>query len=156
MKTNLLNSLTSIAGLEDKTASILVSDDLPAINIGLQNEVGDPYDTYISTFSQFGPNPGNSLIPNDLSPTGGDDMFYMYLIPGAKFQAKDGSQWLIVDYMSEGTVELENVWYPRLRPIISIQQLRKTISAWIEPVQVTIPEAPTGVDYGVLQVRVVK
>jgi hypothetical protein len=157
MANNFLDALTSVAGLEEKTASsILKTDDLPGVNTTLQNEIGDPYDTYISTFAQFAPNPGNSLIPNPNSPTGGDDMFFMYLIPGAKFQAKDGSQWLILDYLWEGMVEIENVWYPRLKPIISIQQLRRTIAAWIEPVQVTIPDPPIGVDYGVVETRQVK
>lgn len=130
-----------------KSARVLDETDDVAINIDLQVIVGDPDDTRTSTFAQFGPNDGSTL-PNPLSPVEGDEVFFAYMIPGAKFQARDGSQWQIVDYAWQGAVHIENVWYPRLQARVSINDVRRSIEQWIEPIQQYVPAPPPGVDYG--------
>jgi hypothetical protein len=137
-----------------KQARILCEEDIPNSNPELQRMVGDPDDTRTSPFAQFGPNPGTLQLPNPLSPVEGDEMFFAYMIPGAKFQAHDGSQWNILDYPWMGMVHIENVWYPRINAQVSVYDIRRSIDQWVEPVQVSVPAPPPGVDYGTLKVRI--
>lgn len=96
-----------------------------------------PTNTPISWDSQSSPNNSN-LIPNPLSPIGGDETFYTFLIPGAVFQAHDGSQWEILEYEWNGRIEIENRWIPRQHANIPVADLRRSIHSWIEPVQVRV------------------
>ena len=140
--------------LARKVAGILCSEDHPNVDADLQSMVGDPDDTRISTFAQFKPNPGNLQMPNPLSPIEGDEIFFAYLIPGAAFQSHDGQQWTILDYPWQGVVTIENRWYPRITPQVSVYDVRRSIDQWIEPIQQTVPPPPPGVDYGTLKVRI--
>ncbi len=144
-----------LAELVAKQAGVLCMDDAPNGNPDLQAMVGDPDDTRTSTFAQFKPNPGDMSLPNPLSPVEGDEIFYAYLIPGAAFQSHDGQQWTILDYPWQGVITLENRWYPRITPQVSVYDVRRSIDQWIEPIQQTVPPPPPGVDYGTLKVRVV-
>ena len=144
-----------LAGALAKQARILCEDDVPNSNPELQRMVGDPDDTRVSTFAQFKPNPGSLELPNPLSPIEGDEIFFMYMIPGAKFQAHDGSQWNILDYPWQGMVHIENRWYPRWNAQVSVYDVRRSIDQWVEPIQQTVPPPPPGVDYGTLKVRIV-
>jgi hypothetical protein len=137
-----------------KTARVLDESDTPNSNPKLQAIVGDPDDTRVSTFAQFGPNPGSMQLPNPLSPVEGDEMFWAYMIPGATFQANDGSQWNILDYPWMGNVEIENRWYPRIHAWVSIHDIRRSIEQWVEPVQQYIPAPAPGVDYGAMLVKI--
>jgi hypothetical protein len=138
-----------------KTARVLCDDDQPNVNPDLQAMVGDPDDSRISTFAQMGPNPGNLLLPNPLSPVEGDEIFFAYLIPGAIFQSHDGSEWWILGYDARGQVEIENRWYPRIHAQVSVYDIRRSIHQYVEPVQQVIPPPPPGVDYDAQPVRVV-
>jgi hypothetical protein len=138
-----------------KTARVLDESDLPNGNPELQSMVGDPDDYRSSPFAQFKPNPGNMQLPNPLSPIEGDEMFFAYMIPGAAFQAKDGSQWNILDYPWQGVVHIENRWYPRINAQVNLNDVRRSIEQWIEPVQVFIAAPAPGVDYGALAVKIV-
>jgi hypothetical protein len=138
-----------------KTARILDESDMPNVNPDLQATVGDPDDFRSSAFAQFKPNPGNMQLPNPLSPIEGDQIFFAYMIPGAKFQARDGSQWNILDYPWQGMVHIENVWYPRLNAQVNLNDVRRSIEQWVEPIQAFIPPPPVGVDYGALPVKIV-
>lgn len=154
MKSSLLVSALGSIVKSEKRASILVPlEEAPAVNIDLQNMVGDAHSTYTSTFTQFRSDPDGALQANPMSPVEDDFIFFAYLIPGAVFQAHDGSQWMILDYTFEGAVHIENRWYPRLRPIVSVQDVRRSIAAWVEPVQQTVPVPPVGVDYGIIRTR---
>jgi hypothetical protein len=137
-----------------KTARILDESDTPNGSPELQAMVGDPDDYRTSTFVQFKPNPGNMQLPNPLSPLEGDEIFFAYMIPGAKFQSRDGGQWNILDYPWQGMVHIENVWYPRLQGQVSLNDIRRSIEQWVEPVQQFIPAPPPGVDYGALLVKI--
>jgi broad specificity phosphatase PhoE len=136
-----------------KTAGILCEME-PNADQGLQAIVGDPDDVRTSTFVQFKPNPGTMQLPNPLSPVEGDDIFFAYMIPGAKFQAHDGTQWNIMTYGAPDQIEIENVWYPREHAIVAIGDIRRSIDQWIEPVQQYVPAPPPGVDYSSLPVKV--
>jgi hypothetical protein len=138
-----------------KTARILDEDDRPNSSAKLQGMVGDPDDYRTSTFAQFSPNPGTMQLPNPLSPIEGDQIFFAYMIPGAAFQAKDGSQWNILDYPWQGMVHIENRWYPRINAHVNLNDVRRSIDQWVEPIQQTVPPPPPGVDYGALQVKIV-
>ncbi len=139
-----------------KTARILCEDEQPNSDSGLQALVGDPADTRISTFVQFKPNPGTMQMPNPLSPIEGDEVFFSYLIPGAVFQAHDGSEWWIESYTSPNQIEITNRWYPRTSPIVSINDIRRSIHQWVEPITQTVPPPPPGVDYSALPVKIVE
>jgi hypothetical protein len=134
-----------------KTARILDDSDAPNDNPALQALVGDPDDSRISTFAQFEPNPGHNQIANPFSPLGGDEIFFAYMIPGAAFQAHDGSQWNIIDYPWQNFVTVENRWYPRLQGRVNLNDVRRSIEQWIEPIQQYVPAPPPGVDYGAHQ-----
>jgi len=138
-----------------KTARVLDESDIPNGNPTLQVIVGDPDDYRSSPFAQFKPNPGNTQLPNPLSPVEGDEMFFAYMIPGAKFQAHDGSQWNVLDYPWQGIVHIENVWYPRINAQVSLNDVRRSIEQWVEPVQVFIAAPAPGIDYGSLPVKIV-
>lgn len=73
---------------------------------------GDPDDYRTSTFARFNPSPGSMQLPNPLSPLEGDEIFFAYMIPGASFQARDGSQWGILDYPWAGL-------YSHRQPLVS-------------------------------------
>src|SRR5208282_5634134 len=144
-----------LANAVSKTARILCEEDLPNGNPELQKMVGDPDDFRTSTFAQFAPNPGNLLLPNPLSPIEGDEVFFAYMIPGAIFQAHDGSQWWILGYDYRGQVEIENRWYPRIHAQVSVYDVRRSIDQWIEPIQQTVPPPPPGVNYDAQPVMIV-
>jgi len=144
-----------LASAVAKTARILTEEDLPNGNPELQKMVGDPDDFRTSTFAQFAPNPGNLLLPNPLSPIEGDEVFFAYMMPGAIFQAHDGSQWWILAYDYRGQVEIENRWYPRIHAQVSVYDVRRSIDQWIEPIQQTVPPPPPGVNYDAQPVTIV-
>jgi hypothetical protein len=137
-----------------KVARVLDESDIPNGNPELQSMVGDPNDYRSSPFAQFKPNPGSMQLPNPLSPIEGDEMFFAYMIPGASFQAKDGSQWNILDYPWQGVVHIENRWYPRINAQVNLNDIRRSIEQWVEPVQVFIAAPAPGVDYGSMPVKI--
>jgi len=131
-------------------------DTLPSENMKLQRTIGDPLDQPISTFSQFYPNVGSMQMPNPLSPIEGDSGFFTYMIPGAVFQSHDGQQWVVDNYNAGAYgVELYNRWYPRLRAFVNLDDVRRSIHSWVEPVQIVVPPPPPGVSYVGQPVRVV-
>ena len=144
-----------LAGALAKEARILTEEDMPNGNPELQKMVGDPDDFRTSTFAQFAPNPGQNLLPNPLSPVEGDEVFFAYMIPGAIFQAHDGSQWWILGYDYRGQVEIENRWYPRIHAQVSVYDVRRAIDQWVEPIQQTVPPPPPGVNYDAQPVMIV-
>ena len=147
-----LNALTDSLA---KTARILCEDEEVNTDSTLQAMVGDPADARTSTFVQFQPNPGTMQLPNPLSPVEGDEVFFAYMIPGAIFQANDGSEWWILSYTAPDEVQIENRWYPRLNAIVSIGDIRRSIHQWVEPITQVVPPPPPGVDYGALPVKIV-
>lgn len=141
-----------------KTAdgSMLVHDDHPSASTKLQTIMGDSLDQPISAFAQFYSNPGTMQLPNPLSPIEGDACFFMYMIPGAVFQSHDGQQWVVDDYNAAAYgVELYNRWYPRLRAFVNLDDVRRSIHSWVEPVQAVVPPPPPGVTYTGQPVRIV-
>jgi broad specificity phosphatase PhoE len=137
-----------------KIAGVLCEADHPNDDQELQAIVGDPLDTRTSTFAQFKPNPGTLQMPNPLSPIEGDEIFFAYMIPGAVFQAHDGSEWNILFYDNADSIQIENRWYPRITWYVSIGDIRRSIHQWIEPVTQTVPPPPPGVDYSSLPVKI--
>jgi hypothetical protein len=89
----------------------------------------------------LGPTKPDSNSPDNMSPVGGDHAFYTYFVPGAIFQAKDGSSWQIESIPAEGNgfCRIRNVWYPREEATIPQAQIRKTIDMWIYPVIQVVP-----------------
>lgn len=77
--------------------------------------------------------------PGALNPTGGDHAFYTYLIPGAVWQALDGSTWLIEDITDQGLYNCKNWWYPREWKMMTRDEIRKTIEAWVDPILQHVP-----------------
>jgi len=138
-----------------KTARILDEDEQPNTDSTLQEMVGDPDDARASTFVQFKPNPGTMQLPNPLSPVEGDEIFFAYMIPGAIFQAHDGTEWWIDSYTSPDEVEITNRWYPRVHSFVSLNDVRRSIHQWVEPITQTVPPPPPGVDYGAQPVKIV-
>ena len=141
-----------------KTAdgSMLGRDDQPSSSTKLQQIVGDPMDQPISAFAQFWPNIGTMQMPNPLSPIEGDACFFTYMVPGAVFQSHDGQQWDVVDYNGGAYgVLIQNRWYPRLRAWVNLDDVRRSIHSWVEPVQVVVPPPPPGVNYVGQPVRIV-
>ena len=146
----------SLAQSLAKTARILCDEHVNS-NPELQAMVGDPSDQPVSWAAQFKPNPGDMLLPNPLSPMEGDEAFFAYAWPGARFQSHDGQQWEISDYQTDSSrFDIYNVWYPRVRFQVSLWDLRRSIDQWIEPVQITVPPPPPGVDYSAEPVRVIE
>lgn len=74
------------------------------------------------------------------NPAQGDHAFYTYFAPGAVFEAKDGTEWDIENIADTGFVRIRNRWHPREEVTLHTADLRKTIHAWIEPVQQIVPE----------------
>jgi hypothetical protein len=142
-----------------KTAdgSMLTSEELlPSENMKLQSIVGDPMDQPISAFAQFYPNVGTMQMPNPLSPVEGDACFFTYMVPGAVFQSHDGQQWDVLDYNGGAYgVHIQNRWYPRLMAWVNLDDVRRSIHSWVEPVQVVVPPPPPGVNYIGQPVRIV-
>jgi len=135
---------------------LTLEDRLPSESTKLQAIVGDPLDQPVSAFAQFYPNTGNMQTPNPLSPLEGDSCFFMYMIPGAVFQSHDGQQWVIENYNAGPYgVELYNRWYPRLRAFVNLDDVRRSIHSWVEPVQTVVPPPPPGVSYIGQPVRIV-
>ena len=77
--------------------------------------------------------------PGALNPTGGDHQFYTYLISGATWQALDGSMWTIEEITPNGLYNCKNQWYPREWKMMTRNQIRRTIEAWIDPVLQHVP-----------------
>jgi hypothetical protein len=77
--------------------------------------------------------------PGALNPTGGDHLFYTYLIPGAAWQALDGSQWIIEEITANDIYVCKNWWYPREIKRMRRNEIRKTIESWIDPVLQHVP-----------------
>jgi len=138
-----------------KQARILCEDEEVNSDSALQGIVGDPNDARTSTFVQFKPNPGTMQSPSPLSPIEGDEIFFAYMIPGAVFQDHAGSEWNILSYSSNDDIEIENRWYPRSTPHVSLWDIRRSIHQWIEPITQTVPPPPPGVDYSAQLVRMV-
>jgi hypothetical protein len=151
---NLASALSSVVPAE-KRANALTHDRDQIITQSLQDIVGEDRSP-VSAFGQTSPDLGHGLLANPLSPLQGDEIFWTYCMSGAIFQSHDGQVWEIQSYAGEGTVEVMNLWYVRQRGFVSIQDLRKSIYAWIDPVQLRVPPPPAGVDYGTLDVRVVQ
>jgi hypothetical protein len=147
-KSDILDSLM-------KVARVLDDADQTNSNPKLQAMVGDPDDASTSTFTQFKPNPGTMQLPNSLSPIEGDDVFFAYLIPGSVYQDHEGHEWMIQNYGSADEIEIYDRWYPVRNPIVSINDIRRSIHQWISPIQQVVPPPPPGVDYSAQPVKVV-
>ena len=74
------------------------------------------------------------------SPVLGDHAFYTYLVPGAVFQAKDGTYWDIENVADTGYCRIRNKFYPREEVTCHVSDIRRTIHAWVDPVQQIVPE----------------
>ena len=99
-----------------------------------------------SQFAQTAPGVQGQM-QNPLSPIQGDSDFFTYMIPGAVFEALDGSQWLITDYSWDGRVEIQNRWYPRQVANVTTNDVRRSIAMWVEPVNVKVPGPIEGITY---------
>jgi hypothetical protein len=108
--------------------------------------ISAPSSEATSSFAQTAPGVQEQMA-NPLSPIMGDQDFYTYMIPGAVFEANDGSQWLITAYEWDGRVELENRWYPRMIGNVSVNDVRRSIAMWIEPVNVKVPPPLPNINY---------
>lgn len=86
------------------------------------------------------PEPQGESEARTQSPVAGDPLFYTYCVPGAVIQAKDGTIWDLENIADTGFVRIRNKWYPRQERTLTQAALRKFIAAWIEPVQVTVPD----------------
>lgn len=87
----------------------------------------------------LGPTKDPSVAKNQ-SPVLGDHAFYTYYVPGAAYEAKDGTHWDIENIADTGYARIRNRWYPREEVTLHTSDIRKTIHAWIEPVQQLVPE----------------
>jgi hypothetical protein len=137
-----------------KSASILSDDEEVNSDAALQALVGDPDDARTSTFAQHSPNPGTMQLPNPGSPIEGDDIFFTYMIPGSRFQDHNGREWMIQNYTGPDNVEIYDVWYPKTAPIVSLNDVRRSIHQWTSPITQTVPPPPPGVDYGSQPVKI--
>lgn len=97
-------------------------------------------DTEVATspFAQKAPGI-DTTMPNPLSPIMGDETFYTYLMPGAVFEAHDGSQWEITAYDWDNRLEIVNRFYPRQLANVGTSDVRRSIAMWVEPVNVKVP-----------------
>jgi hypothetical protein len=82
--------------------------------------------------------------PDSLNPLNNDHLFYTYLDTGAVWQALDGSQWMINEITPNGLYNCSNMWYPRERKLLTRNQIRKTIEAYVEPVLQHVPPPRPG------------
>lgn len=152
-----LNLSKSLTGLVTKEANAFTSlEEQPGINAKLQEIVGDPDTEPLSWSAQFKPSTGDTLQYDPNSPLEGDEIFFSGLFDGARFSDKNGDWWDILSYEFEGAVMIQKVWYPRIQGPVSVQAVRASIHSWIEPFLQRVPPPPAGVDYGVLETRVVK
>ena len=109
-------------------------------------EEAEPAMDASSQFAQTAPGVQDQMA-NPLSPIMQDADFFTYLMPGAVFEAHDGSQWLITDYEWDGRIGIENRWYPRQIANVNTNDVRRSICAWVEPVNVKVPAPIPGVVY---------
>src|SRR5574343_926182 len=82
-----------------------------------------------SQFGQVAPG-AQTQMANPLSPILGDQDFFCCLIPGAIFEAHDGSQWIITAYEWDARVEIQNRWYTRIHANVTTNDIRRSISMW--------------------------
>lgn len=150
--TKLAAALADTVGVETKTANVLTEDFAVNPASALQGIVGVDRDA-VSAFAQTSPDTGHGALANPFSPMQGDEIFWTYMLPGAVFQAHDNQYFLIESYDFQDKVHISNVWYPRQQGVFDIETIRKSISAWVDPVQITVPPPPVGVNYGTMDVR---
>ena len=98
-----------------------------------------------SAFAQKAPGI-DATQPNPLSPIMGDEVFFTYMLPGAVFEAHDGSQWVITSYDWDARVEIQNRWYPRQVANVGTADVRRSIAMWVDPVNIKVPP-PVAVEY---------
>ena len=123
--TTLASTLASAAGV--KTANAMTPrTDMPVTDEKLRLLVGEMGEQR-STFAQINPGIGNNLEADPNSPLQGDDTFFTYLMPGAQMQDLNGDFWEIDSYDFEGAVEIHDVWRPRRRGVVSVQDIRRSI-----------------------------
>lgn len=72
------------------------------------------------------------------NPVAGEEQFYMYCVPGAVFEAHDGSRWLIEEHTDMNLFYISDVLYPRRKVMVPVDKIRQSIAAWINPVQIRI------------------
>lgn len=125
--------------LDPKKAASLLSE-----MIGVSAD--SPTNSMLSWDAQTSPE-SSVREPDALSPIGGDEVFFTYLIPGATFRAHDGSEWNVLFYHGTGHVEIENRWLPRQFAQVSVADIRRSIHSWIEPVLVRVPDPIKGLKY---------
>jgi hypothetical protein len=89
----------------------------------------------------LGPTANETELATD-SPIGGDHSFYTYFVPGAIFQARDGSSWMIEAMEANGLARIRNVWYPREEATLAPAAIRASIDCWISPVQQAVAPLP--------------
>jgi hypothetical protein len=153
----LSKSLASFVGIRDKQANAMTMlDELPVDSVNLQEIVGDPDTQPLSWSAQTHPSTGETLKKDPRSPLDGDSAFFSGLFDGSRFQDLRGEWWDIISYEFEGSVHIRNVFYPRIQAVVSIQDVRRSIHSWIQPFQQRILPLAEGVDYGVLDTRVVE
>ena len=126
--------------MDSKKLAALISD-----KFEICEDAGSAPDA-TSQFAQTAPGVQGQMA-NPLSPIMGDADFFTYLIPGAVFEAHDGSQWLITAYEWDNRVEIQNRWYPRQIANVTTNDVRRSISMWVEPVNVKVPAPIAGVLY---------
>lgn len=131
-----------------KTGSLLSKEDHPVPSTTLQQLVGDPNDQATSSFAQYKTSPGDLAMANPLSPIQGDEVFFTFMQPGSIFQSKDGHTWQIREYDWDGRVEIQDVWYPQTIAQVTVNDVRRSIHSWVEPITQVVPDPPAGVDYG--------
>lgn len=88
----------------------------------------------------LGPTKKNPNAEAAMSPIGGDSLFYTYLVPGAVFQSKDGEYWDVENVADTGYIRIRNKYYPRQEATRHSSEIRKSIHAWVEPIQQIVPE----------------
>ena len=141
-----------IASMEKKGNAFTMAEQ-PTDNANLQAIIGDPNTFPLSWSAQFLPTDGLPLTANPLSPVEGDEIFFSGMFDGARMQAMDGSWWDIVEYNFEGSIKIQNVFYPRIIAVVSLQDIRRSIHSWIEPFLQRVPPAADGIDYGILRTK---
>jgi hypothetical protein len=88
----------------------------------------------------------NDLEASKDSPIGGDHTFYTYFVPGAIFQAKDGTIWHLETVNDFGMCRIRNAWYPREEATIPVADIRRSIDSWIVPVQQKVTDLEEGIE----------
>jgi hypothetical protein len=153
----LSKALTGFIGSESKTANAMtLMDEVPVESVNLQEIIGDPDTNPLSWSAQTTPSTGETLQNDPRSPLNGDEAFFSGLFDGARFCDRRGEWWDIISYEFEGGVHIRNALYSRIQAIVSIQDIRRSIHSWIQPFQQRVPPLAAGVDYGVLDTRVVE